>query len=146
MFRLKTLSRPATAIPANFATPVAALAAVATSANGRAGRPVAELATVAVADAANVSSLSPVQEAARGDVLRWLEGHPTVRRAFATRVGDDVLIVTLALRSVGTCELSIPLDRFDRENLEDWAALFSCLDPDDSLRNSERAVNGESQR
>ena len=74
------------------------------------------------------TKLSSVQEAARKDVLAWLESHPTAKRAFATRVESDVLIVTLALRDVGTCELSIPSDRFNRNSLADWRALLSCLE------------------
>jgi hypothetical protein len=112
--------------------------------------PITEVATTELTKPSSVGfagadphvKLSTVSEAARRDVLAWLEKHPSAKRAFATRVEGDVLIVTLALRDVGTCELSVPLSRFNPERLTDWGALLSCLDPDDSLGNSERALNG----
>ena len=71
---------------------------------------------------------SAVQEATRRDVLARLEAHPTVKRAFTTRFEGAVLVVTLALRGVGTCELSIPADRFSRDSLADFDSLLRCLE------------------
>jgi hypothetical protein len=71
--------------------------------------------------------LSPAQEAARRQVLAELKGHPTVRRAFCTRFEDGALIVTLAIRDVGTCDLLIPAGRFDSSKPNDYAALLGCL-------------------
>jgi len=70
--------------------------------------------------------LSPAQESARRRVLAELKAHPTVRRAFCNRFEDGILIVTLAIRSVGTCDLLIPAERFDSKP-EDFAALLECL-------------------
>lgn len=72
-------------------------------------------------------ALSPVQEAARQDVLARLAANPTVKRSFVTRFEYDTLIVTLAVRGIGTCELKIPAERFNAEKLEDYAALVACL-------------------
>jgi hypothetical protein len=99
--------RPAT--PATTATPVAKVAAVAVAA----GPP---------------SEFSATQENARRDVLAKLEAYPSVQRAFVTRFEGDVLIVTLAVRGVGSCELSIPPDRFNRDQFSDFAALAQCVD------------------
>jgi hypothetical protein len=71
--------------------------------------------------------LSPVQEAARRDVIDRLQAHPAVQRAFAIRIRGDVVIVTLGVRGVGTCELSIPLERCNPNNPADHAALIACL-------------------
>jgi hypothetical protein len=72
-------------------------------------------------------ALSPVQEAARRDVLAQLAANPTVKRSFVTRFEYGTLIVTLAVRGIGTCELKIPAERFNPEKLEDYAALVACL-------------------
>jgi hypothetical protein len=71
--------------------------------------------------------LTPAQMAATQDVLARLAAHPDVKRAFVTRFEGDTLIVTLAVRGVGTCELAIPGDRFNREDLADYDALLACL-------------------
>ncbi len=72
--------------------------------------------------------LSPEQETARADVLAQLEANPSVQRAFTTRFLDDgTLVVTLAIRGIGTCELKIPADRFNRNSLDDYAALINCI-------------------
>jgi hypothetical protein len=71
--------------------------------------------------------LSPAQESARRQVLAELKAHPTVRRAFCTRFEDGALIVTLAIRDVGTCDLLIPAERFDSSKPGDYAALLECL-------------------
>ena len=65
------------------------------------------------------------RERARRKVLAMLERHPHVQRAFTTRWEADVVIVTLAVRGVGTCELAIPADRLTR--LEDYACLLAML-------------------
>jgi hypothetical protein len=141
VFRLKSLSStslPAT--PANTATPrqaVAELARVAAGSDEPDTERVAELATVAGSrcDATGdelsmpdeCQSLSPVQEAARRQVLAELKSHPTVKRAFCNRFEDGALIITLAIRDVGSCELLIPADRFDSSKLADYAALLECF-------------------
>jgi hypothetical protein len=139
VFRLKSLSPtslPAT--PANAATPpqkVAELAGVAAGSDVPDTERVAELATVAGSrhDASGdepsdgCQPLSPVQEAARRQVLAKLKNHPTVKRAFCNRFEDGALIVTLAIRDVGTCELLIPAERFDSSKLGNYAALLECF-------------------
>jgi hypothetical protein len=96
---------------------------------GEAATPVISATGVAgVAVAAAVSGrLSATQESARTYVLTRLEACPTLRRAYVTRFEGDALIVTLAIRGVGTCELSVPPDRFNRHDLADFARLDRCL-------------------
>jgi hypothetical protein len=135
VFRLKSLSSaslPAT--PAKAATSqqkVAELAMVAAASDMQESERVAELATVAGSSHDSESdewpSLSPAQDAARRWVLAKLKNHPNVKRAFCNRFEDGALIVTLALRNVGTCELLIPAERFDSSKPEDYAALLECL-------------------
>jgi hypothetical protein len=72
--------------------------------------------------------LTPLQEEARQDVIARLAVHPNVQRAFATRFEGETLIVALAVRGIGTCELAIPIERFNPANLDDYAALLSCLE------------------
>jgi non-ribosomal peptide synthetase component F len=72
-------------------------------------------------------SFTPAQEAARQDVLSRLAVHPDVMRAFNTRFEHESMIVALAVRGVGTCELAIPIERFNPANLDDYAALLACL-------------------
>lgn len=67
------------------------------------------------------------QEAARCRVLADLQAHPSVQRAFCNRFEDGALIITLAIRDVGTCELLIPAERFDSSKLADYAALLECF-------------------
>lgn len=74
------------------------------------------------------SAFSPAQEQARQTVLERLAAHPEVQRAIDARFEDDVLIVALAVRDIGTCELRIPAACFDRANLASSAALLTCLD------------------
>jgi hypothetical protein len=72
--------------------------------------------------------LSPVQEAARREVLAQLEAHPAVQRAFVNRFEHDgTMIVTLAIRGVGTGELLIPAERFSQSSLDDYAALLGLI-------------------
>ncbi len=71
---------------------------------------------------------SPTQEAARQDVLAQLKANPRIKRAFTNRFEHGYLIVTLAIRGVGTGELSIPADRFDPAKPADYAALLDCMD------------------
>lgn len=68
---------------------------------------------------------TPVQEAARQNVIARLEAGPGMPRAFATRFEGDLLIVSLAVRGAGTCELTIPAERV---TADDWTALLACLD------------------
>jgi len=72
-------------------------------------------------------SFTPAQEAARQGVLARLAAHPDVTRAFETRFEGDTLIVALAVRGIGTCELAIPTERFSSANPDDYAALLACL-------------------
>lgn len=74
-----------------------------------------------------VPPLSPAQQADRREVLARLDGDPTIRRAFVNRFEGDVMIVTLAVRGVGTCDLSIPAETFDRNSLADYQALAACV-------------------
>lgn len=60
-------------------------------------------------------------------MLADLEANPSVMRTMRNRFEDRNLIVTLAIRDVGTCELLIPAERFDRSKLSDYAALLACL-------------------
>jgi hypothetical protein len=74
-----------------------------------------------------VDALSPAQKTARQQVLEQLVANPTVQRAFANRFENGSLIVTVAVRDVGTCELLIPAERFNSGSLDDYAALLACL-------------------
>jgi len=72
--------------------------------------------------------LSPIQEAARADVLSQLALHPVVERAFVNRFErDGTMIVTLAIRGVGTGELKIPANRFNQDTLDDYGALLNTI-------------------
>jgi hypothetical protein len=79
-------------------------------------------------DADDSMPLSVAQEAARRWVLAKLKNHPSVTRAFCNRFEDGALIITLAIRDVGTCELLIPAERFDSSKLGDYAALLECFE------------------
>jgi len=72
--------------------------------------------------------LFPAREPARREVIARLKAHPAVTRAFATRWEGGVLIVALAIRGIGTCELAIPADRFNRGSLADFEALLRCVE------------------
>jgi hypothetical protein len=75
----------------------------------------------------NSLPLSLAQETARREeVLARLRAHPTVKRAFVTRFENDLLIVTLGVRDVGRCELTILAERV--RSAQDYAALAKCLD------------------
>jgi hypothetical protein len=78
-------------------------------------------------DPAGTMVLSAAQESARRDVLARLQTHPAINRTFVTRWESDTLIVTLGVRGIGTCELAIPGERFNRESLADYDALLTCL-------------------
>jgi hypothetical protein len=72
--------------------------------------------------------LSAVQESARDDVLSQLALNPAVQRAFVNRFErDGTMIVTLAIRGVGTGELKIPADRFNQDTLDDYGALLKTI-------------------
>jgi hypothetical protein len=74
-------------------------------------------------------SLSPIQETARRDALKQLAANPSVRRAFVNRLNPDgTMVVTLAIRGIGTGELLIPAERFSQESLDDYGALLACVD------------------
>lgn len=70
--------------------------------------------------------LSSAQIEARQNVIARLEANPQVQRAFATRFEGDLLVVSLAVRGAGTCELTIPAERV--QSADDWAALLVHLD------------------
>jgi hypothetical protein len=72
-------------------------------------------------------AMSAAAEAARRDVLARLQAHPEVQRAFVTRFEGGLLIVTLGIRHVGTCELVIPAERFGQNDPADYAALIDTL-------------------
>lgn len=72
--------------------------------------------------------LTAEQEGAREQVLAELEANPSIRRAFCTRFEDGNLIITLAIRGIGTGELLIPAERFNQNSLDDCAALLACFD------------------
>ncbi len=73
--------------------------------------------------------LSPAQQAARREVLTQLEANPTVERAFVNRFNPDgTMVVTLAIRGIGTGELLIPADRFNQGSLDDYGALLRCIE------------------
>jgi hypothetical protein len=55
------------------------------------------------------------REQRREKVLRMLEESPKIQRAFVTDTMSDRdnVILTLAIRSAGTCELEIPKRKYD---------------------------------
>jgi hypothetical protein len=74
------------------------------------------------------ATLDRVQKAARRRVLAQLKAHPTIKRAFVNRFEPDgTMIVTLAIRGVGTGELKIPAARFNQASRDDYAALLGCI-------------------
>lgn len=73
------------------------------------------------------AAMSPIQESARREVLAQLAANPTVKRSFVTRFENGTLIVTLAVRGIGTCELLISAERFTRDSLDDYDALLDCI-------------------
>lgn len=77
----------------------------------------------------NEAPLSPVQEAARRDVLKQLAANPSVRRAFVNRFNpDETMVLTLAIRDIVTGELLIPAERFNQASLDDYGALLACIE------------------
>ena len=81
------------------------------------------------AEKLKAATLTAVQEAARADVLAQLARNPAVQRAFVNRFQPDgAVIVTLAIRGVGTGELRIPAARFNQASLDDCAALLGCIE------------------
>jgi hypothetical protein len=73
--------------------------------------------------------LSPIQQAARQQVLAQLQANPTVQRAFVNRfTPDGTMIVTLAIRGIGTGELLIPAERFNPASLDDYGALLARIE------------------
>lgn len=82
----------------------------------------------ALAEEATAAALSPTQESARQQVLAQLETHPTVKRALVNRFNEDgTMVVTLAIRSIGTGELLIPAERLNQTSLDDYAALLGII-------------------
>ena len=73
-------------------------------------------------------ALSPAQDLARAHALAQLEANPSVARAFVNRFREDgTMILTLAIRGVGTGELLIPAERFNQGSLDDYAALLGII-------------------
>ncbi len=83
------------------------------------------VATVAVAEPARPRDPGPETPSARREVLERLRANPQITRAFATRWEGDVLIVTLAVRDVGMCDLAIPRERI--RDMRDYAELLAVL-------------------
>lgn len=83
--------------------------------------------TTRAREAEALPPLSPALQAARADVLARLDAAPTIRSAFVNRFEGDVMILTLAVRGVGTCELAIPSERFSRSDLGDYDALAASV-------------------
>lgn len=80
------------------------------------------------AEESQAATLSPIQEYARQQVLAQLEDHPTIRRAFVNRfAADGTVVITLAIRDVGTGELKIPAERFNQDSLDDYGALLNII-------------------
>lgn len=76
----------------------------------------------------DTASLSPIQEAARRQVLAQLDANPNARRAFVNWFNEDgTLVITLAVRGLGTAELKIASERFNRDSLDDCAALLNII-------------------
>lgn len=76
-----------------------------------------------------IAPLSPIQQAARREVLEQLAAHPNIKRAFVNRFEPDgTMILTLAIRGVGTGELLIPANRFTQGSLDDYGALLGCIE------------------
>ncbi len=62
-------------------------------------------------------------------MLSQLARSPVVQRAFVNRFElDGTMLVTMAIRGVGTGELKIPAARFRQTSLDDYAALFGCME------------------
>lgn len=78
-------------------------------------------ATLATGDPASDSD----RDRAYREVLAVLERHPHVERAYTTRWEGNALIVSLAVRNVGMCELAIPRERI--RDMADYAALLVVL-------------------
>jgi hypothetical protein len=76
---------------------------------------------------AKARPLTKAQAKARQALLARLEAEPDIKRAFVSRWEGDVLLVTLAVRGVGTCELLIPEARFNSNALADYSLLAACV-------------------
>ncbi|HVZ36444.1 MAG TPA: hypothetical protein VG963_28640 [Polyangiaceae bacterium] len=82
------------------------------------------VATVAVAEPARPRDPEPEtpSDRARREVLERLRANPQITRAFTTRWEAGALIVTLAVRDVGVCDLAIPRERI--RDMADYAELL----------------------
>lgn len=56
-----------------------------------------------------------------------LEADPSIERAFVSRWDCGAMVITLAVRGVGTCELLIPPERFNADSLDDYNRLAGCI-------------------
>jgi hypothetical protein len=63
----------------------------------------------------NENRLDPAAEGRRQEVLAMLVKEPNIQYAITSNdeSESDAMIVTLAIRGKGTCELRIPKDRYD---------------------------------
>jgi hypothetical protein len=106
LIRKGGLAKAATAIPAISATQ-----------HGKAAATVARIATVAVAKPTSPKGEplpDPAMEARRQRVLAMLAERPDIKYAVVVDNPDtDPVIVALAIRDVGTCELVIPAANYD---------------------------------
>ena len=101
LIRKRETGKPANANPAKAAK------------DGQAkGEPLARLATLALANLPDSASSSPADERIEKMVAK-LEADPDLRYAMATDADPYAVILTLAIRGKGACELRIPKSRCD---------------------------------
>jgi hypothetical protein len=82
-----------------------------------------------LSEACDSAPLSPLQDVARRAVLAQLEANPTVQRAFVNRFDETgAMVITLAIRGIGTGELVIPADRFNKGTLDDCGVLLAAIE------------------
>ncbi|MEP7246889.1 MAG: hypothetical protein ABI885_24845 [Gammaproteobacteria bacterium] len=61
------------------------------------------------------------------EVLAILAANPNVHRTFVNQYEGETVVLTLAVRGVGTCALVIPRSRFDADSLAEYDALAACV-------------------
>lgn len=94
----------------NRAAATATLATLATD-----SRNVATVATVAVADPANRDGLDEQSETRRQKVLALLDAKPGITRAMVTddETEPEFVILTVAIRGIGTADIRVPRISYD---------------------------------
>lgn len=109
LIRKRETGKPANANPAN-----PAKAAKAAKDGQAKGKPLARLATLALANLPESASSSPADERIEKMIAK-LETDPGLRYAMETHAEIDLeaVILTLAIRGKGACELRIPKSRCD---------------------------------